>query len=144
MYDKIESACAGTVISEPSMRQVRDGSLPLLSFSIVVGGNAETGGGQFVKCAIFGEKAAELAPKIAKGARVYLEGELKLNTWEGHAGQQRAGLNLSAWRCELLGQIGRNRPKAKREPNTAGNTFVRPAPPDRDRWQAPLDDALPI
>jgi hypothetical protein len=30
-----------------------------------------------------------------------------MNTWEGKDGQQRTGLSVSAWRIEVLGEIGK-------------------------------------
>ena len=41
---------------------------------------------------------------------MYIEGGLTLQTWEKN-GEQRAGLNVAAWRAEPLSQIGRQKPK---------------------------------
>jgi single-stranded DNA-binding protein len=62
----------------------------------------------WVSVAVFEEKALALAG-LAKGAEVYVEGRLSL-TWAGKDGQQRTGLSVSAWRVEVLGRIGKNRP----------------------------------
>ena len=139
MFDRLETACAGAVVSEPALKQVGDGKT-LLSFSIAVGGDGSKGA-QFVKVAVWGERAEDLAPVISKGGRVYVEGALSLNEWEGHAGQKRFGLNLSAWRCEPLGQIGRNRPVASARASLAPASSIYVT---ATASYAPFDDAIPF
>jgi single-stranded DNA-binding protein len=34
---------------------------------------------------VFGDDVPELAPRLVKGARVYVEGSLKLDSWTGPA-----------------------------------------------------------
>ncbi len=46
-----------------------------------------------------------------KGAEVYAEGRLKLNSWTAQDGTPRSGLNLTAWRLDPVGQIGRRGPR---------------------------------
>jgi single-stranded DNA-binding protein len=62
-----------------------------------------------VSVAAFEEKARALAG-LTKGAEVYVEGRLTMNTWEGKDAQQRTGRSVSAWRVEVLGRIGKSRP----------------------------------
>jgi single-stranded DNA-binding protein len=63
----------------------------------------------------FGVDAAELAPKMVKGARVYTEGTLRVDAWE-QDGKQRSGLSVMSWHYRIAA-IGRNRPKRERKPN---------------------------
>ena len=63
----------------------------------------------WVSVTVFEEKARALAG-LTKGAEVYVEGRLTMNTWEGKDGQPRTGLSVSAWRVEVLGKIGKSRP----------------------------------
>jgi single-stranded DNA-binding protein len=54
---------------------------------------------------------------------VYVEGRLTMNTWEGKGGQPRTGLSVSAWRVEVLGRIGKNRPAKHAEEFDDALTF---------------------
>lgn len=71
-----------------------------------------------MQIAVFGDKANSLA--FAKGDRCYVEGRLKLESWQGKDGQERQGLKVSAWRVERLGEIGKNKPAAARDDMKAG------------------------
>jgi single-stranded DNA-binding protein len=71
-----------------------------------------------LQIAVFGDKANSLA--LAKGDRCYVEGRLKLESWQGKDGQERQGLKVSAWRVERLGEIGKNKPAAARDDMKAG------------------------
>jgi single-strand DNA-binding protein len=43
----------------------------------------------WVRVAVFGDKAEELAHKLPKGTEVYCEGRLSLGTWTGRDGSRR-------------------------------------------------------
>jgi single stranded DNA-binding protein len=62
----------------------------------------------WVSVVVFEEKAKVLE-RTPKGVEVYVEGRISLNTWTGKDGQQRTGLSVTAWRVEVLGQIGKQR-----------------------------------
>ncbi|MGQ0591186.1 MAG: single-stranded DNA-binding protein [Gammaproteobacteria bacterium] len=83
----------------------------------------------WVSVAVFEEKARGLEG-LAKGTEVYAEGRLSLNAWTSRDGAERTGLAVTAWRIEVLGQIGGRpgRAKARRERAEA----------------APFDDAIPF
>ncbi len=51
---------------------------------------------------------------------IYCEGRIRLNQWTGKDGEPRAGLQLTAWVLQPLGQIGRRGPR--RQPAAAGST----------------------
>jgi single-stranded DNA-binding protein len=68
---------------------------------------------QWVRVTCFGEVAEEIAGRARKGDRLYIEGSLTLNTWNDAHGEVKTGLNVAAWRCERLGNIGRHRPKQR-------------------------------
>jgi single-stranded DNA-binding protein len=90
-----------------------------------------------------GDRAEALADSLHKGDRVYIEGSIKLNTWQKD-GETRAGLSVAAWKAEKLGQIGRNKPaKATRDgegraPSRQGDAAQRGGP------QPPADDSIPF
>jgi len=46
-----------------------------------------------------------------QGGKVYFEGLLRLNHWRINDGQDRTDINITAWKLEKLGAIGKNRPK---------------------------------
>jgi hypothetical protein len=69
---------------------------------------------QWVSVMFFGADAADLAPRILKGTRVYTEGTLRLDTWE-QEGKQRTGLSVMSWHCRVAA-IGQHRPKRERKP----------------------------
>jgi single-stranded DNA-binding protein len=63
------------------------------------------------------------AAGLAKRVEVYVEGRLTMNTWEGKDGQQRTGLSVSAWRVEVLGQIGRATRRERAEPGALNDAI---------------------
>jgi single-strand DNA-binding protein len=80
----------------------------LVNVSVLVQDNkAADGQGQWVRVGHFGQDAEDLVQQLVKGADVYVEGRLKLNTWQASDGTQRSGLNVTAWKLEPIGQIGR-------------------------------------
>ena len=72
----------------------------------------------WVSVSVFEEKARALVG-LEKGVEIYCEGRL---SWTGRDGAERTGLAVTAWRIEVLGQIGgrAGRSKAKRERAKAG------------------------
>ena len=91
---------------------------------------------------MFGDVAASLEGRIAKGSKVYCEGSIRLNNWQSGQGEARSGLSISAKRCDLIGAIGRQRA-------ATGAT----APTARQKAEAafapagagkPFDDELPF
>ncbi|MBL8845462.1 MAG: single-stranded DNA-binding protein [Hyphomicrobium zavarzinii] len=112
MNGNIEAAFIGRVGSDPELKTSAEGK-PWAAFNVAVGKDEAT---QWVRVAVFGARAEELAGPLKKGDRVYVEGNLTMRTWE-KSGEKRAGINVAAWKCECLGQIGRNKPsKAKALP----------------------------
>jgi single-strand DNA-binding protein len=109
----IVSCAIGTLGRDAELRYTQQGQA-VLNFSIAVADAKRQEGAdtEWLRVAVWGERAEELnTAGLAKGAECYVEGRLKLNTWNGPDGQQRSGLELSAWRVDVLGAIGR---RAKR------------------------------
>jgi single-stranded DNA-binding protein len=67
-------------------------------------------GAQWVGVMVFGDEAVEIAPKLLKGSRVYIEGSIKLDEWTAQDGSKRHGLSVMSWHCRLAA-IGRNKPQ---------------------------------
>jgi single-strand DNA-binding protein len=103
--------------------------------------NIRTGDGdaaQWISAMCFDPEAIAVADKMVKGARVYIEGTLKLDEWTGQDGAKRHGMSLMSWHCRLS-QIGRNRP---RRPATARED--RPKAASSGRARAAASDYAPI
>jgi single-stranded DNA-binding protein len=70
---------------------------------------------QWVSVLAFESNAIEQADKFSKGARVYVEGSIRLEEWSGQDGTARHGLSVMSWHARLAA-IGRNKaacPSAK-------------------------------
>jgi single-stranded DNA-binding protein len=99
--------------------------------------NIRTGDGdaaQWINAMCFDAEAIALAERLHKGARVYIEGTIKVDEWTGADGAKRHGLSLMSWHCRLS-QIGSNRPRrpdSVREdrPKAAGSGRARAAASD--------------
>ncbi len=136
MNGNIESAFIGRVGSDPELKTSAEGK-PWAAFNIAVGKDEAT---QWVRVAVFGARAEELAGPLKKGDRVYVEGNLTMRTWE-KSGEKRAGLNVAAWKCERLAQIGRNKSsKSKPLPESDHSAPLSTALPRR----AAFDDEIPF
>jgi single-strand DNA-binding protein len=108
----IHAAFEGRLGGEAELRVTRQGK-PWLSFSLAMDteGEDDTLITTWVRIAYFGEDAESLVGRLQKGAEVYCEGRLRLDTWTAKDGLKRSGLSVVAWRIVPLGQIGRKRPE---------------------------------
>lgn len=138
----IEAAFFGTLgrDAEPKTSQAGKSYLRL---SVRVGNDDAA---QWVSVLSFDARALEVADKLVKGARVYVEGTLSTNEWIGSDGAKRFGLSVMSWHTRLT-QIGRNRPKRERSDDrasvAAGRTYRAPEPPP-DRGEGFHDDKIPF
>jgi single-stranded DNA-binding protein len=114
----IECAGSGHLGREADLRRVQAGELALLAFRMVVE-EAATGDdarGTWLAVLLFGERAAALARRFAKGARSYLEDKLWRDLRNDRDGERRAALKVTATLVQPLGPIGRRRPPRPPEP----------------------------
>ena len=108
----IECAFWGVLGKDPELRTSKTGNAFATMNVAVTVGKADDGKdiSQWVRVACFGETAETIAAKAWKGDRVYVEGQLTLNTWaDKTTGETKTGLNVAAWRCEKVAAIGKNR-----------------------------------
>jgi single-stranded DNA-binding protein len=61
----------------------------------------------------FGADAADLAPRLVKGVRIYCEGNLRLDQWESQDGKPRSGLSVMSFFIRVAA-IGANKPPRER------------------------------
>jgi single-strand DNA-binding protein len=136
----IEAAFFGTLGRDAEQKTSQSGR-QYLRLNVRVG---DDDAAQWVSVLSFDERALEVADKLVKGARVYVEGRLSLNEWTGQDGEKRLGLSVMSWHCRLA-QIGRN--KAKRESvSVAGGAYLSPRSAPAGRLPAPehFDDEVPF
>jgi single-stranded DNA-binding protein len=104
----IEAAFFGA-LGRDAESKVSGSGKPYLRLNVRVG---DGDGAQWVSVMAFDQHAIDVADRLIKGARVYIEGRISLTEWVGQDGKQRHGLSVMSWHCRLA-QIGRNRPKRK-------------------------------
>lgn len=132
----IQTAFEGKLGKDAEFRHVKGGELPMVAFSVAV--NEGEDNAQWVRVALFGSEAEAMAHRLTKGTKVYCEGKLTLNTWEGKDGQQHTRLNVSAWTVQPIGQIGKRKPRKPRTPKKPGTKGLKyPGMPAED-----FDDPL--
>jgi single stranded DNA-binding protein len=79
---------------------------------------------QWIRVACFGATAENIAARTKKSDRIYVEGSLTMTQWNAADGEVKHGLNVAAWKCGRLGNIGKHRPCKEPEPRA---TAPRPA-----------------
>jgi single-stranded DNA-binding protein len=95
---------------------------------------------QWINLTVFDQEAIAHADKFLKGAAIYAEGRLTLDTWKGQDGVDRHGLSVLSWHCRLA-QIGRNKPRKKTSSTTGQTNAATAQTPQR---AAELDDEIPF
>jgi single-stranded DNA-binding protein len=55
----------------------------------------------------------ELAERLKKDSKVYIEGTLTADAWTDRDGKARVNLNVMTWRCVETHRIGRNKRERK-------------------------------
>lgn len=142
----ITCALTGRLGGDAELKYTSQGSA-MATFSVAVDDVKKAEGDQteWVRATVWGEAAEQLAPRLVKGTGVYLEGRLRLEVWTTREGEQRSTLKLSAWSCQPMGQIGRQRPRqdrpASEQPRRMNEWQAAGVGPQSRRQQLGLDDA---
>ena len=100
----IEAAFWAVLGKDLELKQGKTGK-PFCNFSFVVTTGQDES--QWVNVICFGETAEKLSKTAQKGDKVYCEGTLSLTQWNDAHGEVKHGLNVSAWRVDRLGNIGK-------------------------------------
>jgi single stranded DNA-binding protein len=112
--DGLVCAFIGRVGQDAELKWTQNGT-SLVNVSVLVqDSKASEGERQWIRVGHFGDDAEDLSQQLVKGTEVYVEGRLKMNTWTGQDGAPRSGLNVTAWKLEPVGQIGRRAPRPMR------------------------------
>ena len=101
----IEIAFEGRLGAAPTLRTSQAGK-PWCALNVVHGKDTEA---TWLSVAVFGSQVETVAA-LEKGALVYVEGRLTLDTWTDKEGRERSGLKVAASLLQPLGQIGRRKP----------------------------------
>ena len=110
----IVCAFTGTCGQDPELKTSKAGK-PWLSLHVAVDGASEEAT-TWVRVAVFGDLATRGPPDLRKGAEVYVEGKLRLESWTGRDGRERSGLRVAAAKVEVLGRIGFDPAQRKPQP----------------------------
>lgn len=97
----------GNLTRDPELRATREGN-PVLTLGIAVNDrrrNPQTGEWEdcpnFVDCVLFGNRADALSTRLAKGAKVVVEGRLRYSSWE-RDGQKRSKIEVIVDEIEFM------------------------------------------
>lgn len=142
---------SGNLSRDPELRQTQGGSA-ILSFGVAVNDrrkNPQTGQYEdypnWVDCAVFGNRATALAPRLSKGMKVAIEGKLRWSQWE-HNGEKRSKLEVIVDEIEFLsggGQQGAQRQTNayRQSPQSAPQAQYSPQIPQGYAQYAPQQQA---
>ena len=107
----IDCAFYGFLAADADARTSKAGK-PWVRLRVGVGRDEDL---QWVQIACFG-KAAETAARLKKGDRIYVEGNIRLDTWRGNDGIERHTLAVSSFKLERTHKIGRARDQRTHDP----------------------------
>lgn len=120
----INSVCiSGFLTRDPELRHTQGGT-PILGFGVAVNDRRKNQAGEwedypnFVDCTMFGTRAEKIAPYLAKGAKVAVDGKLRYSSWE-RDGQKRSKLEVIVEEIEFLSRSGEARTAAPYDPQPA-------------------------
>ena len=97
----------GNLGNDPQLRTMPSGK-QVASFSVCANTRYRNRQGETVKEAVwykanvYGNSAKIVAERLHKGSRVYVEGRIKPELWEGQDGEKRFTLNLEARDVQFL------------------------------------------
>jgi single-strand DNA-binding protein len=128
----------GNLTRDPEIKYTPKGTA-IANFGIAVNRNYSTEGGEkreevtFIDIEAFGRTAEIIGEYFKKGRPIYVEGRLKLDTWDDkQTGQKKSKLRVVADSFEFLGSRegggGGEHSQERSESKPAGG-FKKPAPP---------------
>lgn len=157
----------GNLTRDPELKYLPSG-MAVVDIGLAVNDRRKTANGEwveettFVDITLFGRTAEVVGEYVSKGSPLFVEGRLKLDTWETPDHQKRSKLKVIGDRIQLLGAKGQGGPGGGggRPPMSrpAGQTnqynqapqadpYNQPAPPDDygpPPSDAPSGDEIPF
>ena len=138
----IETAFWGTLGKDPELKTSKGGT-PYAGMNVVVTVGTDDNGkevSQWLRVTCFGDTAKAIAARAKKGDRVYVEGALTMTQWNDAHGETKHGLNVTAWKCERVASIGKNRERKQGSYQANGDAPSKQS--DGQRGACEFDDEL--
>jgi hypothetical protein len=126
----IHAAFTGRLGAHAEIKRSKAGK-PWVAFPVVINREDTEAPATWIRVAIFGDKAEDLAHRLTKGAEVYCEGKLSWGSWTGKV----------AGEVQPMGQLGRKKPTPPSRRSMAipgynyehgGKVFAAPSPPNHN------------
>jgi len=154
----------GNLTRDPELRYLQSG-MAVVDLGLAVNDKRKNSAGEwvdettFVDVTVWGRTAEVAGEYLTKGSPVFIEGRLKLDTWETE-GQKRSKLKVVCEKMQLIGakgqggqggqgarppmarpagQAGQFQPSTQYSQNNQADQYSQPAPPDD--FGAPMSDA---
>jgi single-strand DNA-binding protein len=136
----------GTLTRDPEVKYTPKGTA-ICQIGLAINRNYTTDSGEkredvtFVDCESFGKSAETIGEYCKKGRPLYVEGRLKLDTWDDkQSGQKRSKLKVIIDAFQFLGGKREDADDTPRQPARQEKPAQRPKPPvDPDLDSAPDD-----
>jgi single-strand DNA-binding protein len=139
----------GNLTRDPEIRYLPSG-MAVCDVGLAVNDRRKNANGEwieevtFVDVTVWGRTAEVMSEYLSKGSPVFIEGRLKLDSWEAQDGQKRSKLKVICERMQMVGGRGQGgqggaegtgpRPAARQ---TAQNTAFSQAAPPEEIYDAP-------
>lgn len=139
----------GNLTRDPEIRYLQSGTA-VSDIGIAVNDRRKNASGEwieevtFVDVTLWGRTAEVAGEYLSKGSPIFIEGRLKLDSWETQDGQKRSKLKVVAERMQLIGSRGQGGPDGggPRPAARQDSQYSQQAPPD-DFGDAPSSDKSP-
>lgn len=106
----IQCAFEGRLGRDAEIKTARASGKQFVAMSVIEGDDDDA---QWINVVAWSESLTDIISHLKSGAEVYVEGKIKLRSWDSAEGV-RYGLSVSASLVQPLALIGRSRPKAPR------------------------------
>jgi single-strand DNA-binding protein len=120
------------------------GGTTVAEFGLACNRKFKTGDGEqkeevlFVDCTAFGKPAEIIEKYCSKGKPLFVEGRLRLDTWESKDGGKRSKISVVVENFQLLGGPDGERSGGGDESRPAGRSAGKPAPKKSDDGEIPF------
>ena len=140
----------GNLTRDPELRYIANG-MAVTDIGLALNDRRKNANGEwveettFVDVTLWGRTAEVAGEYLSKGSPVFIEGRLKLDSWETQDGQKRSKLKVVCERMQLVGGRGQGgsegggpRPARQASQNSA---YSQAAPPDEGIDAPPAESA---
>ena len=141
----------GNLTRDPEIRYLPSG-MAVCDVGLAVNDRRKNANGEwveestFVDVTVWGRTAEVMSEYLGKGSPVFIEGRLKLDSWEGQDGQKRSKLKVICEKMQMVGAKGQGGPsgggpRPHTRPAQQDNAYSQPSPPDDAFDQAPAESS---